>query len=705
MNASVFATAADVSYGLAALVYLAFAIRVAMGSRRNVRAWLLFAALVATAAWAGASLLVAASVSNAPLFFVDVVDALRYGAWYVFMWHLLQPVTAPDAGAPGRSFPRAAFLAVGSVIVMSVLLGHGMQSDRAELSPGPRVAFMLRLGLAVFGLALAEQVLRRVQAEMRWAIKPFVIAIAAVFGLELVFYAEATLFGAMDADLWVARGIANVMVVPLLAVATARNTGWTVDLHLSRRAAFHSTALVASGIFLMFVAAAGYVVRYFGGTWGRVLQIELLFAAVLCVVLVVSSGRFRAKLKVFVSKHFFSYRYDYREEWLRFTQTFSAEQAPHSLQTRAIIALANLVESPGGVLFLQDASRRFVASTHWNVPRIDVVEQADGALASFLAHTGWIVNLAEFRADAQRYPGLALPPDFDSLPSTWLIVPLPIGSELLGFVVLTAPRAALAVDWEVRDLLKTAARQAASYLGQVRASEALIEARKFEAFNRMSAFVVHDLKNLIAQLSLMMKNAQRHRDNPAFQADMLATVEHVVGRMNTLMLQLRTGSQPVDNPRPVELNSLVKRVCESKSTAHAAIDFHGDETIVALAHEDRLEHVFGHLLQNAIDASSGIGTIHVTVESSGSGAIVVVTDQGTGMSSEFIRDRLFKPFQTTKASGMGIGVYESSQYVASLGGDIRVRSEERVGTSVEVRLPRVVTVPAPRSDAATERAA
>src|SRR5256885_11798704 len=153
----------------------------------------------------------------------------------------------------------------------------------------------------------------------------------------------------------------------------------------------------------------------------------------------------------------------------------------------------------------------------------------------------------------------------------WIIIPLVTGTELIGFVVLGAARAKIEVNWEVRDLLKTASRQAASYLGEIRASEALLEARKFDAFNRMSAFVVHDLKNLVAQLSLMLKNAERHRDNPEFQRDMLTTVEHVVGRMNALMLQLRAGTTPVEKPRQVELEPLVRRVCASKSGPRSAI--------------------------------------------------------------------------------------------------------------------------------------
>jgi putative PEP-CTERM system histidine kinase len=205
----------------------------------------------------------------------------------------------------------------------------------------------------------------------------------------------------------------------------------------------------------------------------------------------------------------------------------------------------------------------------------------------------------------------------------------------------------------------------------------------------MSAFIVHDLKNLIAQLSLMLKNAKRHRDNPDFQADMLATVEHVVERMNALMLQLRTGTTAVENARPVDLCAVVRRACAAKADARAPFTIDAPGTVLALGHEDRLERVIGHLLQNAIDASPPGSGIDVSVAQAERHASVRVVDRGAGMSAQFVRERLFKPFQTTKAAGMGIGVYESSQYVASVGGEVRVESEEGSGTRVEVHLPRI----------------
>jgi putative PEP-CTERM system histidine kinase len=234
-------------------------------------------------------------------------------------------------------------------------------------------------------------------------------------------------------------------------------------------------------------------------------------------------------------------------------------------------------------------------------------------------------------------------------------------------------------------------------MGYLRATESLLEARKFDAFNRMSAFVVHDLKNLVAQLSLMLTNAERHRDNPEFQRDMLATVEHVVGRMNHLMLQLRTGSEPADQPKATDIAAVVRRVCEAKTLARTSVEIESGHVPATLAHEDRLDHVIGHLVQNAIDATAGAGSVTVRLRTEGSFVLLEVIDTGIGMSPEFVRERLFKPFETTKPGGMGIGVYESTQYVAALGGRIEVDSTPGAGTCVRLWLPALGQAPASQS--------
>jgi putative PEP-CTERM system histidine kinase len=396
---------------------------------------------------------------------------------------------------------------------------------------------------------------------------------------------------------------------------------------------------------------------------------------------------------VFVSKNFFSYRYDYRHEWLRFTRALAASDPGRSLDERLVRALADLVESRGGALWVQ-RDGEFVQTARDGLPAIEATEPAAGPLAAFLARTGWVIRLREFARAPERYPGLALPQWLAALgEEAWLVVPLAAAGELDGFVVLASPRAPVDVNWEVLDLLKTASRQAASDLAQRRAAGALLEAQKFDAFNRMSAFVVHDLKNLVAQLTLLLRNAERHRHNPEFQRDALETIDHVTQRMNALMMQLRSGTTPVERPVPVDLEAIVRRQHALKSAGRdagrGAIALEAAAGVQVLGHEDRLERVIGHLIQNALEATAERGGVAVRLAADGPNAVVEVADDGVGMAPEFVRDKLFRPFQTTKAHGMGIGVYESFQYVAGLGGRMLVDSTPGAGTRVRVLLPRL----------------
>ena len=669
--------------------FLAFALRMALGWRGGPRAALLLSAIIASALWAACEVTVAIWPSVATLIVANGLDALRYALWFGFLYGLVSTTrrSAVEASAKLVGAPWWLIVAVAAALIASVAL-PGPEPLRTLF--GVRagiVVYGMHLGLAVLGLVLVERLLRSSAPHARWAVKPLCLGLTGIFGFDLFYYSDATLFGRQDLNIWVARGIAHALVLPFIGIAAARNPLWTIEMHLSRDAVLRSSALLVSGLLLLAVAAAGYFLRYVGGELGNALQIEFLFAALLVFALAVFSGSFRSKLKVFVSKHFFAYRYDYREEWLRFTRTLSADSSPQGIQQRSIHALADLVESPAGALWLTHGDQSFRPSARWNMSAVNAVEPVDGSLGRFLERTGWVIDLAEHASAPERYRDLSIPEWLVSLPGAWLVVPLPAPAGLVGFVVLVTARASIKIDWEVLDLLKTAGRQAASHLAQIQLTEALLEARKFDAFNRMSAFVVHDLKNLVAQLSLMLRNAERHRSNPAFQRDMLMTVGNVVERMNKLMLQLRTGAKPVEQPRSVDLQSVIRSACAAKSDQNASIDMDLAVGIYGVGHMDRLEHVIGHLVQNALDATTGRGRVSVRLRRDDNTAVIEVTDSGVGMTPEFVRDRLFKPFQTTKAAGMGVGMYESAQYVTGVGGQILVDSTPDVGTRVRVVLP------------------
>ncbi len=683
------------SYGLAAFIYAAFALYLAAGWRSGARSRALSVAVALCALWGAAGVAFALWENAVFLAGSLLADVLRFGGWYFFLLTLLRPEPA-DAASPAGLPKNLRWLAGGAVALVAGGVVAQLLSALGVAVPGgaQRLALLASLAMAVFALALIEQLFRNVASDSLWSIKPLCLGLGGAFLFDLYLYSDALLFNRIDVDAFSIRGFAHALVVPLVAVSTVRSRDWKTRIVLSQRAALQSATLVMVGVYLLFMAAAGYYVRYFGGDWGRAFQLALLFAALLILGVLAVSGSMRAKLRVLVGKHFFSYRYDYREEWLRFTQALSAQDGFSEMGAHVVRGLADMVESPAGALWLKDPSGRFFAQAAcWNLPLSSATEDAGGELCRFLIESGWVINLEEYRSLPRRYDRLDLPRWLVEVPNAWLVVPLATGSELIGFVVLATARTRIDVNWEVNDLLKTAGRQAGAFLGQMQASDALLEARKFDAFNRMSAFVVHDLKNIVAQLSLMLKNAERHRDNPEFQQDMLMTVEHSVERMRQLMMQLREGATPVDSPRGIDLGDVIRRVQTAKAGQGRDVEVEvgpgveAGERVVAKGHEDRVERVIGHVVQNALDATERGGRVWVRLERQDGHARVEVGDTGCGMTTEFLRERLFKPFQTTKPAGMGIGAYESFQYVHELGGKVSVDSALDVGTRVSLLLP------------------
>ncbi|MBL8379792.1 MAG: PEP-CTERM system histidine kinase PrsK [Burkholderiales bacterium] len=692
------------AYGVAALLYAAFAGHLAW-SKRDWRAGpasaAMFAAACLTATWAGLSVAVglAREVTLLPVAFI--ADALRYGAWYAFLLLLIRPVGA--ARSPARFLAPAA-----GVLVVTAVGIHGHAALVGSPAQTESLASLNALAMIIFGLVLLEQVFRNVEIDSRWNVKPLALGLGAAFLFDLYLFAHALLFGRLDGAIFAARGLVHACVLPILLVSTLRTKDWGAKIRLSQKAAFHSATLVVIGGYLLFMAAVGYWVRNFGGDWGSTLQVALVAGAMVGLAVLVFSGSMRAKMRVFIGKHFFSYRYDYREEWLRFTQTLSSENSAASLEQQAIRAMANLVESPGGGLWMRgDEGRSFTQTARWNVPDQTVAEPVHSSLCRFLSESGWVINLEEFRSYPRRYEALELPHWLSDLPNAWLIVPLLDGNSLMGYVVLSSARTSMDVNWEVNDLLRTAGRQAASYLAQMRANNALLEARKFDAFNRMSAFVVHDLKNIVSQLALMLKNAERHRANPEFQKDMLMTVEHSVERMRQLMLQLREGATPPGTPVGVDLGTIIERIHAAKTAQGREVELFLQERLMTRGHPERIERVIGHLIQNALDATEGTParSVRVRLGRQGGQALLEVEDNGTGMSQEFVRERLFKPFQTTKDAGMGIGAYESFQYLQELGGKISVDSRVGEGTRIGVLLPLFEVEPAMSMSRPTARQA
>lgn len=673
--------AAAIAYGLFA-GRLLFSGYLAAGASRAQRS--LAAAVGASAAWGLVGAYQTGTHAAWPGQTLTALDLLRYAAWFYFLLELLRPGLRDRRDAEvGLLRPAAAILVgFGLLALMASISGRFDEQSMAHL------LLLSSMAQPVFGLVLTEQLFRNIPEGGRWSAKPLCIGLAGLFTFDLYIYSQAVLFGTFDQDAFSVRAAVHALAVPLLFIASRRQADWRAKLQVSHNAAFFSATLLLAGAYLLLISGIGYYVRFFGGDWGRALQLALLAGALVFLGLLVLSGSLRAKLRVFVGKNFFAYRYDYREQWLRFTATLSTQGSPQAMGELVINALADLVESPGGSLWLlAPGDAEFTQSAHCQLNVADRREPVDSRFSAFLRDQGWIVDVDEARSRPERYDGLELPAWTKDNEGIWAVVPLIVGERLMGFVLLARPRAVTDLDWEVRDLLKTASRQAAGFLAQMQATEALLEARKFDAFNRMSAFVVHDLKNIVTQLTLMMKNAKRLHDNPEFQQDMLMTVESSLEKMRQLMLQLREGEKPPGGLLGVELQPIVQRIASVATQRGRQLELPAVEQVATRGHDERIERVLGHVVQNAFDATPADGRVWLRLTRDSGQARIEVGDTGHGMTREFVETRLFKPFSSTKASGMGIGSYESFQYIRELGGKIQVDSEPDRGTVITILLP------------------
>jgi putative PEP-CTERM system histidine kinase len=676
------------SGGLTGVFYAVFALRLqqsgCLRSPRESTKVTVLAAVLLSAAWGWSALLLTLTQTPLLALLTTLFDQLRYAAWFAFLLLLLR-TSRSSKGLTGNSSLMiwAVLLAVSgpaSLLLAALDVDTGTHSTRWLLFSA--------MAMPVFALVLLEQVFRNATEDSRWNIKPLALGLAGTFLFDLYLYSQAVLFNRPDEDALSIRGGVHALMMPLLLLSSTRRSDWIAKIQLSPKAAFHSATLLIAGVYLIFISAVGYYVRYFGGEWGRALQLGLVVFALIMLVILTLSGAMRAKLKVFLGKHFFRYRYDYREEWLKFTRALSASNSPQELGSQVVRGLAEMVESPAGGLWLRiQGEPAFSQTARWNLATTHEKEPLDSAMCQYMAEGSRLINLEDYRSFSRRYGSLKIPVWLQELPQAWLVIPLMVGDELIGFVVLASARTLFDVNWEVNDLLKTASKQAASYLAQMQATEALLEVRKFDAFNKMSAFVVHDLKNIVTQLSLMMKNAKRLSGNPEFQQDMLMTVENSLDRMRQLMLQLREGATPPGKAFGVNLGAIVKRVQAVSAARGRTLEVLAIEPVDTRGHEERLERIIGHVVQNAFDATDPSGHVWLKLERAGGQARIVVQDTGQGMTQDFIRDRLFKPFQTTKQGGMGIGAYESYQYVQELGGKIDVQSEVNQGTTVTLLLP------------------
>lgn len=670
------------SHAGAAILFAALAVWVGRTAKAGRFSAILICACAVTASWA-----LFAATGDPQTLISRIAESSRNLLWLGFMFALWRQ----GAGERKTATVVILYSVIGCVVALQIAvdtLPVMVAGSEQWINTVFFASLVLRMITAVGALVLVHNLYTAATPTARSAIRLPMVALTMLWAYDLNLYTTAYLAGALPTELAALRGLATMLVVPLFALSASQIP--TMMMRLSRTATFQSLSLVAIGGYLAIMVLISTALEMLAGPYARVAQVSVVFGISVVSLLLLPSARFRAWLRVKLSKHLFQHRYDYRAEWIRFTDTLGKPgDGADPLDTRIIQAVADITESPAGLLLVPDDHGGLIAQAHWNWPEAGVPTTCgNSATIHFFADTGRIVELDVLRGqpDGADDEGSAVPEWIVSDSDSWAIVPLVHFNRLAGLVILKRPPLDRQLDWEDLDLLRVVGRQVASYLAESQGQLALAHVQQFDEFNRRFAFIIHDIKNLVSQLALVTRNAERHADNPEFRADMIVTLKNSTARMNDLLARLSQHNKAkAADPQPTCVVQLLERVAATKRLLHPVV-ITGDTEAKGEADPARLEQAVQHLVQNAIEASPKLEPVCIAIHQMADGVQIDIIDQGIGMSGQFIRQSLFKPFASTKVGGFGIGAYEARSLINAMGGHLDVISHIGAGTTFRITL-------------------
>lgn len=645
--------------------------------------WAIICAVALTALW---SLIAASTSPVSPM--AMPFESLRNIGWLVALYFMF----AADGRHASLQPIRPVLISLGFVELM--LPAAVVVSTQPSLAPSLQDAVFhllvtFRLMVTVGALVLLHNLYvgaeQRARSILRWP----TAALAAMWVYDLNFYTISYLGDRFPIELAAMRGLITIAMVAPLTIGFSRQAS-ELKLKPSRIVTFQSLSLLVIGAYLVIMVGIAHSIALVGGGFARLTQVGFIFAASVFAVLWLPSEHMRRWLRVTAVKHLFQHRYDYRAEWLRFTETIGlAGEHALPLHERAIKAVADIPDSPSGLLLLPGENGKLVLAASWQWPLADVPAEAMPAAAvEFFERENFICNLEDLRKGREQRGEAAIVPQWLLDESkAWALVPLLHYERLIGLIVLAHPPLARQLDWEDFDLLRVVGQHLASYLAEQAGQDALREASNFDEFNRRIAFVMHDIKNLASQLSLLARNAERHADNPEFRADMLLTLRNSADKLNALLARLgRYGKPGAETLETISLDACAADLAK-RFGVNSQVMMVESQPCPVTANRDALEQALVHIVQNAIDASASDAAIFIRVWRDHLEGVIEIVDSGCGMSPEFIRTRLFKPFVSSKPGGFGIGAFEARELIRGMKGTLEVESREGLGTRFFVRLP------------------
>jgi putative PEP-CTERM system histidine kinase len=556
--------------------------------------------------------------------------------------------------------------------------------------PGEQLLFLGNVGYfyyigimacLVYALVNFEATLASASPEALWKFKLDIIGLGTILAVLIFYYSQAFLYRSLNMNYLPLRSFMYLVATALIAFSQVCRRG-NVRIQVSRLAAYKSVVFFAVGLYLVMLGLMGEGMRYFGTYFSRSVTISVAFLVGIALLTLLLSGRFRREVKVMLHKNFFQYKHDYRIQWLHFTEQLSTSKSGEELLQRILSVYCGIFGTEGAALFLfEEEQNGYCAAASYEMSPVSKVISPDNSIVRFLSERTWVINVKD------ENPGIAEENRlFFEQNKISFIIPLFDGERLEGFIALGhIIKNNEVYIYEDYDLMKTIARQASQAILHQRLSEQITQAREMEAIGNVATFVVHDLKNLVATISLIVDNAGKYMQNPDFQNDMLASLSNTAEKMRALIGRLKNlGDKNLLNPYPVDLLELTSKTAQMVAAGKITVSGNPERII---ADGEEIQKVVINLLINAVEASDHEQPIVAKVGNDGGAPFIRISDQGCGMSDHYIRTKLFKPFTSTKKQGLGIGLYQCRKIVESHGGRIEVNSLEGSGSVFTVWFP------------------
>ena len=599
----------------------------------------------------------------------------------------------------GRSRPlaslskvRLGLLATSALVPMAILLTVGTNLAYSPDILSEKVLFLGDEGywfyigimaVLIVSLVNIEATLAASYGIARIRMKFEAIGIMSMLAVLIFYYSEGLLYRTINMNLLPIRSSIVIMAALLIGYSRIfRGSGERV--FVSRHIFYRSVTLLVVGIYLIGLGLFGEGMRYFGVSFGRNLTIVIAFAGGALLLAVLFSEKVRRRAKVYISKHFYSHKHDYREEWIKFTSRLSSCATLADVQESVLSMFRETFGLAGASLYLLDRDEQYARSSALAMPEGPLRLRLSGELREYFVQrervldlTGREHRLSESEEILFRQAG------------SWLIVPLISNGRVEGLLVLRPQIVPENLIYEDYDLMKVLARQAAQAVTNLRLSEELLETRAMAAVARISSFVIHDLKNLTTSLSLVVDNAEEHIGNPDFQQDAIKTIKNTLAKMKALTQRLKAIPEKSQLASAIEnIDQLSREIAAelTRSGLGKRITYQGAPSYARVDGEE-LKKVVANLVQNALEASGEQGPVKIETTSENGSACIRVSDTGCGMTEEFLKNHLFKAFRTTKDKGLGIGLYQCRQIVEAHGGRLEAQSEVGKGSVFTVVLP------------------